>query len=159
MKTKICSKCKIPKSLDKFYIRRKTQRHSVCKICFNESAKNRFAKLIKMPDKYLAKLKKNNAFYYLTKANANRRNIEFTLTKEDFENLPTICPIYNIPISYRNANRDNSISIDRIDNSKGYVKNNIVFISVKANRHKNEMSFEDIERLYKFYKTLKEQLD
>ena len=46
----------------------------------------------------------------------------------------------------------NSPSLDRLDNNKGYTKENISVISYKANRIKNDASFEEIEKLYLWLK-------
>ena len=50
---------------------------------------------------------------------------------------------------------DNSPTMDRIDNTKGYVKGNIQWISRKANQMKSNANFKEIEMLYNF---MKEQL-
>ncbi len=57
-----------------------------------------------------------------------------------------MCPYLGISIEVNQAQgrRDNSASVDRIDNSKGYVKGNIEIISDKANRMKNSASREEL---------------
>ena len=63
------------------------------------------------------------------------------------------CPVLNIPF-LRNItsaiNKEFAPSIDRIDNSKGYTKDNVCWMSFRANKFKNEMTFIEIGRLYKF---------
>ena len=66
--------------------------------------------------------------------------------------------------SYQNFKRDmgekpENHSLDRIDNSKGYIKGNVIVISRLANAMKNEANFEQLElfsenilKLINFYK-------
>lgn len=73
------------------------------------------------------------------KARAKERSIEFNLDKEDII-IPEICPILNIPIVYHSGSsggKVNSPALDRIDNSKGYVKGNVIVISHLANMMKS----------------------
>jgi len=44
--------------------------------------------------------------------------------------------------------------LDRIDNSKGYIKNNIVVISRYANELKKNATIDDLQKLVDFYKKL-----
>lgn len=63
------------------------------------------------------------------------------------------CPVLNIPFLKNIApaiNKDFAPSIDRIDNNKGYTKDNVCWMSYRANRFKNEMTFMEIKRLYEF---------
>ena len=84
---------------------------------------------------------------------AKRRNIEFNITLHDFE-LPKYCPILGIEIKYGAGNDGNAFdhaTLDRIDNSKGYVKNNVMIISRLANAMKNQASFDQLELFNKNY--------
>lgn len=62
--------------------------------------------------------------------------------------LPDTCPALDIPIMYTNGKTaDNSPSVDRYDNNKGYTKDNVVVISYKANSMKSNATTEEVERL------------
>lgn len=83
------------------------------------------------------------------KFGAKRRGIEFDLTYHDFD-LPKVCPLLNVILSYRSSkdnsfNSANRATLDRIDNSKGYVKGNVWVISRLANSMKNEATFDQLE--------------
>lgn len=86
------------------------------------------------------------------RSNAAKRGESTDITLDDIPPVPSFCPILGIPITTRSRNRSNAVSVDRIDNSKGYVKGNIVLISMKANVCKNNMTFDQIASLYNFYK-------
>ena len=94
--------------------------------------------------------------YNRLKASAKKRNIPFTLTLTELNNLtfPITCPILGIPLSINNKQCDNSYSIDRIDSSKGYEIDNIIVISWKANRLKNNATDEELKRISEFYENL-----
>jgi len=64
--------------------------------------------------------------------------------------IPDVCPILLVPLEKYNKNR--APSLDRIDNSKGYIKGNVRVISNRANIMKGDMSLEDIERLLAYTK-------
>ena len=76
--------------------------------------------------------------YKHLKASAKRRKLEFdlTITELNYLSFPISCPILDVPLDYK-KHTEYSPSIDRIDNTKGYVDGNIQVISVKANRMKN----------------------
>lgn len=86
---------------------------------------------------------------------AKDKNLEFDLSPSDIL-IPEFCPILGIPLVPSNAgeSRDNSPSIDKIDPSKGYVKNNIQIISMKANRIKSNATIADIEKILEYLKGL-----
>lgn len=108
-------------------------------------------KYTNLPDRIKGYMIRNSKF------SAKRRNHEFNITIEDIQ-LPEYCPILNIKLYYNFENRSfnsfNHASLDRIDNSKGYVKGNIIVISRLANAMKNEASFEQLDTFTKNIKIL-----
>ncbi len=105
----------------------------------------------KNPSRYL---------WHMAKRRAKLKNIEFTISPEDII-IPTHCPILEMELKFNRGGkgtrqRSNSPSLDRIDNTRGYVKDNIQVISFKANAMKYDSTFEEIEKLYKFYLKLKD---
>ena len=74
---------------------------------------------------------------YLNKINdANGRGIEFTLSFADFKKLFSrrVCTYTGVRFD---DSEHYSPTIDRIDNSLGYVKGNVQLVSNAANRFKN----------------------
>ena len=88
--------------------------------------------------------------YTGAKCRAKRKNMEFTISKEDII-IPTHCPVLGMPIQ-RNIGsgfHNNSPSLDRIDNTQGYTKDNIRVISNRANLLKCDATLEELELLLK----------
>lgn len=82
--------------------------------------------------------------------NASRRDKDFALEIQDIH-IPATCPILGIPLVKGNKTMtDNSPSLDRVDSSKGYTKDNIRVISFRANRLKNSFSIEEMEAALKY---------
>jgi hypothetical protein len=104
----------------------------------------------------------NNRKTYIlgnAKNRAKDKNLDFDLTQDDLH-FPFICPILDIPIllEYGNGRTGNGPSIDRIDNTKGYIKDNVIIVSDRANTLKKHSNQEDREKIYKFYKELYENV-
>lgn len=86
-----------------------------------------------------------HAMYIAAKNRASRRGIEFNIEESDIT-IPEKCPLLETPLEYgTKGNYDKSPSLDRIDNSKGYIKGNIWVISQKANAMKNSATFEELK--------------
>lgn len=86
------------------------------------------------------------------KNRAKSNGLEFDLEIEDII-IPNLCPILGIEIDKTNQKRmDNSPSIDRIDNSRGYTKDNIIIISWRANNIKSDATIEELIKIANFYK-------
>jgi hypothetical protein len=89
------------------------------------------------------------------KYRAKKQGKDFTIDVSDIF-IPTVCPILGIPLVVQagKGHYDNTPSLDRIDNSKGYVKGNVAVISQKANQLKNWGSLEDFEKIVEYIKRL-----
>ena len=95
-----------------------------------------------------------HTIYNRLKNSAKKRNIEFNLSLTDLNNItfPISCPILNIPLQFNtNTVKDNSYSFDRIDNNKGYSIDNICIISYKANKLKNTLNINDLDKLKEYF--------
>jgi hypothetical protein len=92
----------------------------------------------------------------IAKLRSKRKNLPFDITEEDLFNVATeYCPITNKKLHYihRKFNKDyaNCASLDRIDSSKGYTKDNIRIISLRANVLKSCCSFEDLLNMQNYF--------
>lgn len=82
-----------------------------------------------------------------TKNSASQRGLEHTISKEDF-NIPEYCPILGIKLVMNIGKpRNNSPSMDRINNDKGYIPGNVCIISKEANRMKSNHTKESLDKL------------
>ena len=87
------------------------------------------------------------------KQRAKRMGLEFTIALEDIV-VPTHCPALGIEMSRGTMDeRSTSPSLDRIDNSKGYVQGNIHVISQRANRMKNDATLTELKSLVTYLET------
>lgn len=84
--------------------------------------------------------------YWLAKSRAKRKNVDFNLTPKDIV-IPERCPYLGIllkPTTKRGESRNQTCSLDRIDNTKGYVRGNVEVISWQANTMKNNATPEQL---------------
>lgn len=79
------------------------------------------------------------------KGRARKSNLEFTISTEDIS-IPSHCPLLGVELThiFGMGRVDTNISIDRIDNSKGYIKENIQIVSDLANRMKQNATREQL---------------
>lgn len=90
---------------------------------------------------------------------AKKKNLEADI---DIDFLMSIypadgkCPILGIKLQFNTGNyagsRWNSPSLDRIDNSKGYTKENVHIISSRANIIKRDATIEELEAIVLYLK-------
>lgn len=82
------------------------------------------------------------------KARAKARGIPFDISADDVT-WNDVCPVLGIPITYQrnkgHGGDHNSPSLDKINNSLGYIKGNVRIISNRANKLKNDMTREEAE--------------
>lgn len=79
------------------------------------------------------------------KKRAIEKGLDFNIDLSDII-IPEICPVYpHITLDLVSPDPDNSPSLDRIDNTQGYIKGNIRVISGRANRHKSDATLEELQ--------------
>ncbi len=82
--------------------------------------------------------------YQVTKKRAIKNNIPFTIKMSELI-VPEVCPVFGIPLFRRKGSMcNNSPSIDKIINERGYVKGNVWIISMRANRVKNSLTKDEL---------------
>ena len=158
---KKCSKCKIIKNLTEFYPRPERKEgkafRSNCKLC----DKIKKEKYYSTEEGFMKKL-----FLSINdRKNAKTRRsmcypVDFT--KEEFLELwqeykkkyGMFCFYTGVPLNFIKSSdfiRGNQVSVDRIDNSKGYSKDNIIFCSSKANLLKGSVSIDMCHKILALY--------
>lgn len=89
---------------------------------------------------------------------AKKRGIEFSIDVYNTDlQIPDVCPVLGIPLFRMRGKRGggaNSPSVDRIDNSKGYVDGNVQIISFRANSLKADATIEELERVVEHMKKI-----
>ena len=81
------------------------------------------------------------------KVRAALKGVDFDITSGYVESItPDVCPIFKESFLFvgNKTMRPFSASLDRLDPNRGYVKGNVVVISVKANSIKNAYGSKDI---------------
>lgn len=80
-----------------------------------------------------------------SKQNAKARNLEHTITLEDIV-IPEYCPYLGIKLTTKveSTNVASTVSLDRIDSSKGYISGNVQVISRLANQMKSNANKEQL---------------
>lgn len=161
------------KSCMKVYIRERYQQkkadavndlpdHKVCRKCGVERARGDFALHPFTGDglsswcspcmkKYRKQKRKDDpqkALWMQAKARAKAHGVPFDIDIEDVI-VPDRCPVFGF--EWRSGSNDTVPSLDKIVPEKGYVKGNIVVVSMRANRMKSEASIEDLRKLADFY--------
>jgi hypothetical protein len=61
--------------------------------------------------------------------------------------------VFGTPINFENKN--NVPTLDRIDSTKGYIKENIQVISFKANRLKNNATVDELKSILKYMESIR----
>lgn len=76
---------------------------------------------------------------------AKKRGIACTITHKDID-IPQLCPLLGTPLErhFGEGHHPDAPSLDRIDNSLGYTKDNIWVISKRANTMKNCASIPEL---------------
>lgn len=134
-----CLECK--KTIDKNY-KEKNKEH--LKTYFKDYSRQNYS-IEKRRKKYIENIELE--LLHHAKNRAKIKNLEFNLVKEDII-IPKNCPVFGIKIGFHN--KESVPTLDRIDNSKGYIKGNIQVICSKANRLKNNGTVEDFKKIINY---------
>tara|TARA_R110000824_G_scaffold263841_1_gene452668 strand:- start:7 stop:528 length:522 start_codon:yes stop_codon:yes gene_type:complete len=108
--------------------------------------------------------------YYLTRkishlrTSTRRRSMEeLTLTREELlDAIPRdlTCPIFKTKFTFTDNKKEmlSTLSVDRIDNNRGYHKDNIVVVSSRANAIKSAATVKELYQVADFYFELEKKL-
>jgi hypothetical protein len=79
------------------------------------------------------------------KTRAMKKQLPFNLNLGDLV-IPSHCPIFGLELSWEGT-KDNSPSVDRLDNTRGYTRDNIRIISTRANLLKNSSTAAELRAI------------
>ncbi len=143
-----CQSCEKEKDVTEFPIRKDNSNkpRPYCKECAKDIVKARYAFH-----------RKSNPFLHRctrAKSRAAGLKVPFDLTPEYLESIWTgYCPVLEVPLELA-TDRENELAaeLDRFVPSLGYVQGNVNWLSRKANRVKNNVSIEELEKLLEWMK-------
>ena len=142
-----CAKCACEKAatLWKAGVRQRPEVREKANKNWNDSEKAKIAK-----QRWREKDPKRAWATYSTgtaKARAALKKLPFDITSEYIDSItPDACPVFGTPFQFIGSKKMSvdSATIDRLDPEKGYVKGNVVVISLKANTMKNAYNSTDL---------------
>ena len=101
-----------------------------------------------------------NRLVNAARSRSKKSGLEFDITEDDID-IPDVCPLLNIPLFVgegRKSVKSNSASLDRIDSSRGYTKDNVWIISFKANTMKSNSTLDEFVMMAENWKRLRGDL-
>lgn len=154
-KWRVCDTCNEEKNIWQFSLLDKTRKTSIERktTCKNCSA------AIKEKERRDKSWKTNavNILYTNIKSRAKKRGIEFTIKKDDIV-IPDICPVLGISLERESRDRwKTGPSVDRIDNTKGYIPGNITVVSRRANVLKKDATIDELKLLSEYYERFRDK--
>ena len=155
-----CSKCKAIKQISEFQHGRKGQKFeykfSYCNAC---RKKQRYTNLNEDINKFLKDK------YNRTKIRARKINVVFNISANEFiyqyYRQKGLCFYTDVEMSWgvSKSRLPTSISIDKIDCTKGYVSGNFCFCQTRINTVKHDLSLEEIKNyMPNWYERIKAHL-
>lgn len=176
MRTKVCSRCQADKALELFTPSKRGLhgRASICKACKADEAREKYrndpdaaskAREVRSKRrdayngyhrKWQERQKQLRPEWYIwnrAKRRARELGLPFDLQVEDVV-IPQCCPILGMALMTADNGiaTDNSPSLDRIVPALGYIKGNVIVVSQRANRIKNDANIDELEAIVNFYK-------
>jgi hypothetical protein len=168
--SQVCKTCKVEKPAGAFFkqLSKRSGLFAECKVCqrkrnqaWIDANRERFRHLNRTATNGKRRRDPVRSMLALARARCKKSGLEFALSLEDVV-VPEFCPILGIKLTYglghgqglSMAVRDSRASLDRIDNTKGYVPGNVVVISYRANRIKSDANVQELLRIARFYARL-----
>lgn len=180
MDTKVCNKCYIEQPLDNFYFYSSGKSHiKTCKNCETSRVhkwnKENYARKRYNDAKYSSEERGYlvNLYVSISKPSTLKsRGIECHITKQEFfeqwmlhkEKMGGLfCEYTGLPITFNRGLKGNghrtrcatNLSIDRLDNTKPYTVENIVFCRSDFNNRKNQVNLDDCLKIIELAKKRK----
>lgn len=137
---RVCKICGANHQEADFSINANGYHHAYCKMCDNNRAKH-----------YRQQLYPQRHIISRLRHRCKIKNLEFNLEESDII-IPSHCPILDIPLKYNTHISDDSVSVDRINPNLGYIKGNIMIMSMRANRIKTDATLAELELVVAFLK-------
>ncbi len=88
----------------------------------------------------------------VARQSARRKGMDFNLTVTDLLPLPTHCPVFGTKLDYHRGPHGNPqrASLDRVDNSQGYVSGNVAIVSLRANEVKRDATLDQTRAILRY---------
>lgn len=88
------------------------------------------------------------------KGRAAKKGLAFSLTRGDVV-IPEFCPVLGTKLGFGGP-FDSVPSLDRIVQDRGYIPENVVVVSTRANILKRDATIEELGKLWEFYQRFAE---
>jgi hypothetical protein len=108
---------------------------------------------VKATNKRYYRNKRLEAVLWLARRRAEKSKLPFTITKSDIT-VPKCCPYLQVPFSVEG---DYVPTLDRIKPELGYVPGNVIVVTKRANRIKNNATWEELLKIGKNLRRLATQ--
>src|SRR5258706_2928285 len=130
--------------------------HRIARVAAHKAAPQKRKRYPHPPDR-LTRSRNSNPLVLLfawARYRAKKREIEFSLSPDDII-VPECCPCCGVKLAFmsRDARRfqpSDAMSLDRIDNSKGYIPGNAAILCWGCNDRKGTSSLEQLRALVKW---------
>jgi hypothetical protein len=106
---------------------------------------------------HLRKIRPERFMLIRSRARAKKLGLQFNLEECDII-IPDVCPVLGIPLYFSNTGKkgatNNTPTLDRADNSKGYLKGNVFVISSRANLLKRDAEEWELRAIADYMKSV-----
>ena len=143
---KVCKDCGKEKDPSEFYNNR-NGKHNFCKPCYVLRNK-RYQQDYRDRNRFAIRMRS-------CRARSKEKDLPFNLTEDYLKEIWSgYCPVFNTALNL-DAKKGvlGHAQLDRIVPSLGYVEGNVVWLSERANRIKDDATLEDLERLVEWLKS------